>query len=200
LTTDAQINLIILAYERKTRNLIFMRLINHFCFLKDCMSILYLILWFKWIIDSWNSICDDFVSDDRTRNFNIIMINYNFYEVPKIKYFKINMIFYHDIDQQILNLQLLKKILYFIWIWKSYKNSTIKMTHLFMNFWKYETWFVMLIVWFSFIKCLKILLKLIQAENVIFLWYFFDIFILICFWQLFMLTIIKFNFFKDLIL
>jgi hypothetical protein len=43
-----------------------------------------------------------------------MIINYNFYEIKKIKYFKINMSFCHDIDQQILNLQLLKKMLYFI--------------------------------------------------------------------------------------
>jgi hypothetical protein len=38
-----------------------------------------------------------------------MMINYSFYEIIKIKYLKVNMSFYHDIDQQILNLKLLIK-------------------------------------------------------------------------------------------
>jgi hypothetical protein len=45
--------------------------------------------------------------DERTKCFNTILINDNFYEILKIKHFKDNMSFYHDIDQKILNLQFL---------------------------------------------------------------------------------------------
>jgi hypothetical protein len=62
-----------------------------------------------------NSSYDDIDNDNKTKIFNIILINYSLYEIPKIKNFKDNMNFYHDIDKQIFNLQLLiKNIIFYL--------------------------------------------------------------------------------------
>jgi hypothetical protein len=61
------------------------------------------------------------------------MINDNFYEILKIKYFKVNIRFCHDIDQKMFNLKLLIKDTIFYLDLKIISDSTIEMTHLSMN-------------------------------------------------------------------